>query len=211
MFEVYSRGSGRNTIFLGLGIVGMEELPLGHSQRQVISLQSRPYENDPVSGTLTVEVTYRAGPKSIISSIYLSIWFFFGALRESSFIIELIIYYVKVVHNWFNYGWDYFGFFEHFCNRVLVETFGRILQRFFRMDRMTILKRFSRNLRDSLRLSQDYLILGKLCFFLELFGIFRGWKPLGATSWILRMFRSRFPIIGRFSSFSSNQQRRPTI
>jgi len=73
MFEVYSRGSGRNTIFLGLGIVGMEELPLGHSQRQVISLQSRPYENDPVSGTLTVEVTYRAGPKSIISSIYLSI------------------------------------------------------------------------------------------------------------------------------------------
>lgn len=73
MFEVYSRGSGRNTIFLGLGIVGMEELSLGHSQRQVISLQSRPYENDPVSGTLTVEVTYRAGPKSIISSIYLSI------------------------------------------------------------------------------------------------------------------------------------------
>ena len=57
MFEVYSRGSGRNTVFLGLGIVGMEELPLGHSQKQVITLQSRPYENDPVSGTLTVEVT----------------------------------------------------------------------------------------------------------------------------------------------------------
>jgi len=26
------------------------------SQRQIIPLQSRPYENDPVSGTLTVEV-----------------------------------------------------------------------------------------------------------------------------------------------------------
>lgn len=58
MFEVYSRGSGRNTIFLGLGIVGMEELPLGHSQKQIISLQSRPYENDPVSGTLTVEFLF---------------------------------------------------------------------------------------------------------------------------------------------------------
>jgi len=58
MFEVYSRGSGRNTVFLGLGIVGMEELPLGHSQKQVITLQSRPYENDPVSGTLTVEFLF---------------------------------------------------------------------------------------------------------------------------------------------------------
>jgi len=58
MFELYSRSQGRNTAFLGLGIVGAEELPFGHSQRQIISLQSRPYENDAVSGTLTVEFLF---------------------------------------------------------------------------------------------------------------------------------------------------------
>ena len=65
LFEVYDRsilppGTGavtaRTGTFLGLGIVGMEELLINPSQRQVISLQSRPYEGDPVSGTLTVEV-----------------------------------------------------------------------------------------------------------------------------------------------------------
>lgn len=34
----------------------MEELLMNPSQRQIIPLQSRPYENDPVSGSLTVEV-----------------------------------------------------------------------------------------------------------------------------------------------------------
>jgi hypothetical protein len=34
----------------------MEELLMNPSQRQIIPLQSRPYENDSVSGTLTVEV-----------------------------------------------------------------------------------------------------------------------------------------------------------
>lgn len=58
MFELYNRERNKIT-FLGLGIVGMEELLMNPSQRQIIPLQSRPYENDPVSGTLTVEVTKR--------------------------------------------------------------------------------------------------------------------------------------------------------
>lgn len=56
LFELYDREKNRNT-FLGLGIVGMEELLMNPSQRQIIPLQSRPYENDSVTGTLTVEVT----------------------------------------------------------------------------------------------------------------------------------------------------------
>lgn len=63
LFEVYDRGGlpqapgpARTGTFLGLGIVGVEELLINPSQRQVISLQSRPYEGDPVSGTLTAEV-----------------------------------------------------------------------------------------------------------------------------------------------------------
>lgn len=45
--------------FVGLGIVGVEELLINPSQRQIITLQSRPYESDAVSGTLTVEVCFR--------------------------------------------------------------------------------------------------------------------------------------------------------
>lgn len=41
---------------MGVGIVGIEELLINPSQRQIISLQSRPHENDNVTGTLTVEV-----------------------------------------------------------------------------------------------------------------------------------------------------------
>ena len=39
MFELYDRDKNRNT-FLGLGIVGMEELLMNPSQRQIIPLQS---------------------------------------------------------------------------------------------------------------------------------------------------------------------------
>ena len=56
LFEIYDRANKANK-FLGLGIVGVEELLINPSQRQVISLQSRPYEADEVSGTLTVEVS----------------------------------------------------------------------------------------------------------------------------------------------------------
>lgn len=57
LFEIYSRSkSGTDDKFLGLGIVGMEELLISPAQRQTISLQSRPYQDDKISGTLTVEV-----------------------------------------------------------------------------------------------------------------------------------------------------------
>lgn len=55
LFEIYDH-STKPQQFLGLGIVGVEELLINPSQRQIISLQSRPYESDPISGTLTVEV-----------------------------------------------------------------------------------------------------------------------------------------------------------
>lgn len=57
LFELYDKKNGN---FLGLGIVGIEELVATPSQRQIIPLQSRPYENDEVSGSLTVEVRIRS-------------------------------------------------------------------------------------------------------------------------------------------------------
>lgn len=56
LFEIYDHAVKPHK-FLGLGIVGVEELLINPSQRQIISLQSRPYESDPVTGTLTVEVS----------------------------------------------------------------------------------------------------------------------------------------------------------
>ena len=53
LLEVHDRATKR---FLGLGLVGMEELLINPNQRQTITLQPRPYETDPVAGTLTVEV-----------------------------------------------------------------------------------------------------------------------------------------------------------
>ncbi|XP_065346782.1 uncharacterized protein LOC135944028 isoform X3 [Cloeon dipterum] len=55
LFEIFDRTNRR---FLGLGIVGVEELLANPSQRQVIVLQPRPYEPDQVSGTLTVEFMF---------------------------------------------------------------------------------------------------------------------------------------------------------
>lgn len=55
LFELYDKKDGN---FLGLGIVGIEELVATPSQRQIIPLQSRPYENDEVSGSLTVEFLF---------------------------------------------------------------------------------------------------------------------------------------------------------
>lgn len=53
--------------FLGLGIVGVEELLANPSQRQIIPLQARPYEEDEVTGTLTVEVNYKAALSFVFS------------------------------------------------------------------------------------------------------------------------------------------------
>ncbi|CAG9855627.1 unnamed protein product [Phyllotreta striolata] len=61
LFEIYDRSAAPRPKFLGLGIVGIEELLVTPSQRQTISLQSRPYESDPVSGTLTVEFMFIEG------------------------------------------------------------------------------------------------------------------------------------------------------
>ncbi|CAH0547799.1 unnamed protein product [Brassicogethes aeneus] len=60
LFEIYDRAVQPHK-FLGLGIVGVEELLINPSQRQIISLQSRPFESDPVSGTLTVEFMFIEG------------------------------------------------------------------------------------------------------------------------------------------------------
>ncbi|KAJ8975009.1 hypothetical protein NQ317_010110 [Molorchus minor] len=60
LFEVYDHAVKPHK-FLGLGIVGVEELLINPSQRQIITLQSRPYESDPVSGTLTVEFLFIEG------------------------------------------------------------------------------------------------------------------------------------------------------
>lgn len=60
LFEVYDHGVSPHK-FLGLGIVGVEELLINPSQRQIISLQSRPYESDQISGTLTVEFMFIEG------------------------------------------------------------------------------------------------------------------------------------------------------
>ncbi|KAJ8937073.1 hypothetical protein NQ318_009843 [Aromia moschata] len=60
LFEIYDHATKPHK-FLGLGIVGVEELLINPSQRQIITLQSRPYESDPVSGTLTVEFLFIEG------------------------------------------------------------------------------------------------------------------------------------------------------
>ena len=59
MFEVYNNTGHKENEknqFLGLAIVSVQELLESPSQRQVISLQPRPYQNDKVTGTLTLEV-----------------------------------------------------------------------------------------------------------------------------------------------------------
>ncbi|XP_008208053.1 uncharacterized protein LOC100118588 isoform X5 [Nasonia vitripennis] len=60
MLEVYDRVN-KSEKFLGLGIVGVEELLANPSQRQIIPLQARPYEEDEVTGTLTVEFLFIEG------------------------------------------------------------------------------------------------------------------------------------------------------
>ncbi|XP_019770753.2 uncharacterized protein LOC109544832 isoform X2 [Dendroctonus ponderosae] len=60
LFEIYDCAAKPHK-FLGLGIVGVEELLINPSQRQIITLQSRPYESDTVTGTLTVEFMFIEG------------------------------------------------------------------------------------------------------------------------------------------------------
>ncbi|XP_067208276.1 uncharacterized protein [Linepithema humile] len=60
LLEVFDRVN-RSQRFLGLGIVGVEELLANPSQRQIIPLQARPYEEDDITGTLTVEFLFIEG------------------------------------------------------------------------------------------------------------------------------------------------------
>ncbi|XP_012278125.1 uncharacterized protein LOC105698441 isoform X4 [Orussus abietinus] len=60
LLEVFDHVN-RSQRFLGLGIVGVEELLMNPSQRQIIPLQARPYEQDEVTGTLTVEFLFIEG------------------------------------------------------------------------------------------------------------------------------------------------------
>ncbi|KAL0860111.1 hypothetical protein ABMA27_010419 [Loxostege sticticalis] len=68
LFEVYDRtgppspgGGSSQHRFLGLGLVGIDELLAAPSQRQQIALQTRPMEEHDVSGTLTVEFLFIEG------------------------------------------------------------------------------------------------------------------------------------------------------
>ncbi|CAK1549349.1 unnamed protein product [Leptosia nina] len=69
LFEVYDRtgppspgGGSSQHRFLGLGLVGIDELLAAPSQRQQIALQTRPMEEHDVSGSLTVEFLFIDGP-----------------------------------------------------------------------------------------------------------------------------------------------------
>jgi hypothetical protein len=63
LFEVYDRPLNANEYpkFLGLGLVGVDELAVGPSSSQVIGLQPRPYEAENVSGAITVEFVFIEG------------------------------------------------------------------------------------------------------------------------------------------------------
>ncbi|XP_054736437.1 uncharacterized protein LOC129243435 isoform X11 [Anastrepha obliqua] len=71
LFEVYDRpvNAADPAKFLGLGLVGIDELAVGPASTQVLTLQPRPYETHPVSGTITVDFVFidgaeiPAGPK----------------------------------------------------------------------------------------------------------------------------------------------------
>lgn len=63
LFEVYdSVAVGNFQKFLGLGLVGIDELSNGPASTQVLELQPRPYETENISGTLTVEFVFIDAP-----------------------------------------------------------------------------------------------------------------------------------------------------
>merc|ERR1719239_439179 len=63
LFEVWDQAQkiGKSDIFQGLGIVSVSELMVTASQRHVIPLQGRPYEDDQVTGMLTIEFLFKDG------------------------------------------------------------------------------------------------------------------------------------------------------
>lgn len=64
LFEVYDRnptGIDAPAKFLGLGLVGIDELAVGPASSQILALQPRPYETDDVQGAITVEFVFIEG------------------------------------------------------------------------------------------------------------------------------------------------------
>lgn len=61
LFEIYDRAvtsaDGQHK-FLGLGLVGIDELAVGPASSQILALQPRPYETEKVSGAIYVEVSF---------------------------------------------------------------------------------------------------------------------------------------------------------
>lgn len=57
LFEVYDRPEkpSDQPTFLGLGLVGIDELTVGPASSQVLTLQPRPYETQQVHGTIYIE------------------------------------------------------------------------------------------------------------------------------------------------------------
>jgi len=60
LFEVYDHPviASDPPKFLGLGLVGIDELAVGPASTQLLQLQPRPYETQPVSGAITVDFVF---------------------------------------------------------------------------------------------------------------------------------------------------------
>lgn len=64
LFEVYDRSPTGVDVpprFLGLGLVGVDELLVGPASSQILALQPRPYETDDVQGAITIEFVFIEG------------------------------------------------------------------------------------------------------------------------------------------------------
>lgn len=63
LFEVYDRpvNATQPPKFLGLGLVGIDELAVGPASSQILALQPRPYETENVFGAITVEFVFIEG------------------------------------------------------------------------------------------------------------------------------------------------------
>ncbi|XP_016958388.1 uncharacterized protein LOC108030165 isoform X11 [Drosophila biarmipes] len=63
LFEVYDHPviASDPPKFLGLGLVGIDELAVGPASTQLLQLQPRPYETQPVSGSITVDFVFIEG------------------------------------------------------------------------------------------------------------------------------------------------------
>ncbi|XP_049293266.1 uncharacterized protein LOC125768968 isoform X1 [Anopheles funestus] len=63
LFEVYDTvGVAAGQKFLGLGLVGIDELASGPASTQILELQPRPYETETITGSLTVEFVFIDSP-----------------------------------------------------------------------------------------------------------------------------------------------------